>query len=199
MMAHQITMLPLIEVKSGIAYYAPDPLLAFVSENDPAEAVMTDFKKVTPITIEPVVGIDVALSKMKSLGVRLLFVTDEYDNISGVITSYDIQGEKPIKYSEQSGIDHNHIQVEMIKTPLEKMPAFDMEFVQQSVVRHVVTTMQELDSAHALIIETNNNTAKQTIRGMFSDTQISKMLGIDIYEPVHAAHSLADMQHELSH
>ncbi len=94
MMAHQITILPLVAVRSGIPCYAPDPLKAFVSENDPAQDVMTDFKKVTPITIEPVVGIDVALSKMKSLGVRLLFVTDEFDNISGVITSYDIQDEK---------------------------------------------------------------------------------------------------------
>ena len=59
--------------------------------------------------------------------------------------------------------------------------------------------IQRFKSPGTLVIEINTSTGKQEIRGMFSSTHISKMLGRNIYEPLHAAHSLADMQHELGH
>jgi len=198
-MEREIITIPLITVNSGSPCNHPDPKSRFISENDPAEKVMTDFKIITPITVEPIHSIDRALDKMKNIGVRLLLVTDERDNIGGVITSYDIQGEKPVKYSEDNGISHNNIRVDMIMTPLEQMPAFDIDFIRQSLVRHVISTLHELERPHTLVIEINTSTGKQEIRGMFSSTHISKMLGRNIYDPLHAAHSLADMQHELGH
>ncbi len=198
-MEREITTLPLVKIQSGIPCYAPDPLSAYVDEDDPAEVVMTDFKKVSPITIEPIVNIDMALEKMKTVGVRLLFVTDENDNIAGVITSYDIQGEKPIKYSQEHNINHNRIRVKMMMIPLEQIPALDIDFVRQSLVRHIVTTIQGLDRPHALVIEFDHQNNQQKIRGMFSSTQISKLLGKSIYAPLHAAQSLADMQNKIEH
>lgn len=198
-MDREITTLPLVTVNSGISTYSPDPDSAFVKENDPAERVMTDFKKVVPITVEPIVGIDLALNKMKTAGVRLLFVTDEQDHIAGVITSYDIQGEKPVKYSQEHGISHHLILVEMIMVPLEQIPAFDYDFVQQSLVRHVITTIQELERPYALVVEIDSHNGRQTIRGLFSSSQISKLVGKHIYKPLHVANSLAGIQQELVH
>ena len=198
-MEREIITIPRVKISSGIPCYSPDPESAFISENDSAVTVMTDFKRVTPITIEPIVSIDVALNKMKTVGVRLLFVTDNEDHIAGVITSYDIQGEKPIKYSQQHHISHDRILVGMMMVPLEQMPAFDFEFVRQSLVRHVIATYAELKRPHALIIEFDRSSGKQIIRGMFSSTQISKLLGRGIYTPLHAGHSLADIQHDMEH
>ena len=87
----------------------------------------------------------------------------------------------------------------MMMVPLEEMPTFDFEFVQQSLVRHVIATYAELNRPHALVIEINKATGKQTIRGMFSSTQISKLLGRGIYTPLHAGHSLKDIQHNIEH
>lgn len=198
-MERKITTIPRIKVSSSIPRYSPAPDTIFVSENDPAIRVMTDFKIVTPITIEPIVSIDVAIDKMRVAGVRLLFVTDDSDNIGGVITSYDIQGEKPIKYSQEHDLGHDQIRVEMIMVPLEDMPAFDYDFVKQSVVRHVVTTIQELERPHALVIEFDEKHEQQKLRGMFSSSQIRKLLGKGVYSPLHAADSLADMQRDMEH
>ena len=193
-MEHEIKTIPLIRMRSGIPCRSPDRKAGAASDSDPAFKVMTDFAMVTPITVEPILSIDLALTKMKDSGVRLLLVTDVRDNISGVITSYDIQGEKPVKFSRQSGVHHTRIRVENIMTPLEDMPAFDFGFVQQSLVRHVINTMKRLNRQHALVVEME--AARQNIRGMFSTTQISKMVGVRVFDPMQASQSLAAMQHD---
>ena len=194
-----ITVLPQIQALSGTPCIFPDPDLFLVSEDDPATRVMTDFTSVLPITIEPNINIEVALNKMKVAGVRLLLVTDEKDNIAGVITSYDIQGEKPIKYSQEHGVNHNRITVEMLMMPLEQIPAFDYSKVQQAIVRHVVATFRELERPHALVIQTGAGGTKPVIRGMFSSNQVSKLLNRSVYSPLHAGKSLADIQREREH
>lgn len=198
-MEHEITTLPRIPLHSGIPVLAPDPKLAYVKPDDPALRVMIDFGNTAPITIEPIVNIDLALKKMSSMGVRLLLVTDQHDDIGGVITSYDITGEKPIQYSQETGIDHSEILVHMMMISLEKFPAFDYDFVRQSLVRHVISSIRELERPYALVVETDAKSDRQLIRGMFSSTHISKLLGRGVYDPLHYAHSLADMQHELTH
>ena len=196
-MEHEIKTIPLIAMRSGTPCLSPDPRSGAAVESDPATRVMTDFERVVPITVEPIVSIDLALRKMKDSGVRLLLVTDARDNIAGVITSYDIQGEKPIQLSEESRIHHTKITVEKIMTPLEEMPAFDYAFVQQSLVRHVINTMKALNRQHALVVE--DHRGGQRIRGLFSTSQIGKMLGRKIFDPMHAAHSLAAMQQDMTH
>ena len=193
-MKHEIKNIPLIHMQSGIPCRSPDRKAGAAKESDPAYKVMTDFATITPITVEPILSIDLALTKMKDSGVRLLLVTDVHDNIAGVITSYDIQGEKPIKFSRQSGVHHTRIRVENIMTPLEEMPAFDFGFVQQALVRHVINSMKQLNRQHALVVEAS--AAVQSIRGMFSTTHISKMVGTKVFDPMHASQSLAAMQHD---
>ena len=198
-MEREIINIPRVKINSGIACQSPDPASAYVHENDPAVSVMTDFRVVNPITIEPNVSIGVALNKMRTLGVHLLLVTDADDHIVGVVTSYDIQGEKPVKYSQEHGISHNRINVAMLMVPLESIPAFDFAFIQQSLVRHVIATFAELERPHALVIEFDKTSGRSSVRGMFSSTQISKLLGRGVYTPLHAGHSLADIQHEMEH
>ena len=195
----KMTTMPRITIQSGIPFNSPDPDSFLVSANDPAERVMTDFLEVVPVTIEPGINIDIAVNKMRTAGVRLLLVTDDNDYISGVITSYDIQGELPIKYSQEHGINRDRITVEMLMVPLEKIPAFDYSTVKQSLVRHVVATFRELERPHALVVQTDERSKKQTVRGIFSSAQISKLLGRSVYTPLHAGNSLADIQHEMQH
>ena len=194
-MGHEITTIPPFNVKSGIAYNKPSTENVSVSENDPAITVMTDFTEIVPITIEANANLANALQKMREHGIRLLMVTNEQDRIVGVITAYDIQSEKPVQYGAENNIAINQIHISMLMTPLEETPAFDIDFVNQSLVRHVVHTMKELNRPHTLVIETND---EQCIRGVFSTSKISRLLGRPVYQPLHAAHSLAELQHEMS-
>jgi signal-transduction protein with cAMP-binding, CBS, and nucleotidyltransferase domain len=167
-------------VESGIAYVRPSPENLSVSENDPASTVMTDFNEIAPVTIEPDANLANALQKMKERGIRLLMVTNDQDRIIGVITAYDIQSEKPIQYGAENNIAVNEIDVSMLMTPLEQTPAFDFKFVEQSLVRHVVHTMKELNRPHTLVIEMKD---QQYIRGVFSTSRISRLLGRPVYHP----------------
>jgi len=196
-MEREIKTIPLVEIISAAPCDSPDRRSLLVSEDDPAVSVMTDFERIPPITIEPIMTIDYALQKMKKQGVRLLLVTGEHDYVTGIITSYDIQGEKPVKYAEETGLNHNSITVEMIMTPLSRMPAFDLDFVKQSLVRHVIATLRELNRQHALVVARAGDGQSQRIRGMFSTSHISRCLGRDIGLSVHAAPSLAEMHRKL--
>ncbi len=195
-MDNKIKTIPLLDIPGALPCVFTDLENKQISENHPALSVMTDFSLVKPITVEPLLGTQLALEKMKSSGVRLLLVTDEQDHIAGIITSYDIQSEKPVQYAENHGISHADIQVSMIMTRLEETPAFDLDYVQQSLVRHVINTMQELNRPHTLVIETAET--GQVIRGMFSTSQISRVLGRPIYRPLHSAQSLADLQQKIA-
>ena len=63
-----------------------------VKLDSPAAAVMTNFKVVHPIATRPEVAIDVALNKMKTTGIRLLFVVNDAGQIIGLVTAKDIMG-----------------------------------------------------------------------------------------------------------
>lgn len=184
-------------LRSGIPCHTPHGLTPLVHASDPAISVMTDFMKVTPVTIEPGMNIDAALGKMRSAGVRLLLVPDHEDNIIGVITANDIQGERPVKLSQKLGISHNHIHVDMLMTPLDEVTAMDMVTVRNARVGHIIHTLHKLERQHTLVVETDRTSGAQVIRGLFSTSHISKMMGHDVGRPEYAAHSLAEVSHEL--
>ena len=193
-MGHEIKTIPVLSVKSALSCETPNPEDVSVSENDPATTVMTDFTEIVPVMIEANATLTAALQKMKAHGIRLLLVTNKNGSVIGVLTAYDIQSEKPVQYGSENDIAVNEIRAGMLMTPLEQTPAFDFHFVEQALVRHVIDTMKELERPHTLVIETKE---QQRIRGVFSTSRISMLLGRPVYQPLHAAHSLADIQHEI--
>jgi CBS domain len=66
---------------------------------DPAGHVVTDFLWEQPITVPEELSIDDALRKMIRAGVRALLVVHD-EAVTGLITSYDIQGERPCSSSQ---------------------------------------------------------------------------------------------------
>ena len=190
-----MTSIPLLDTAAALPYVMPDIQDKTISESHSALAVMTDFEQVKPITVEPFCNINLAVEKMRSRNVRLLLVTDEQDYINGVITSYDIQSEKPVNYAREHGVSHIDICVSMIMTPLQKTPAFDLAFVKRSLVGHIIHTMKELKRPHTLVIDATD-TQQPIIRGMFSTAQISRMLGRPVYRPLRTAASFAELQQE---
>ena len=73
---------------------------------DPASQAMTDFKNGPMITTPSSTSIGLALQQMKLSGARFTFVVDERGALVGSVTSYDIQGEKPIRFMQS--VDQSH-------------------------------------------------------------------------------------------
>ncbi len=193
-MAKEIIKIPLLKVASDIPVDTPHSDNTTVSENDEALKVMTDFTEVIPLIIKHDATLAQALERMLEHGVRLLMVMDNQSNIGGIITAYDIQSEKPMKYATEHSVQVNDICADMLMTTVEQTPAFDFNSVQKSTVAQVAETMKDLDEPHILVIEDNNG---QRIRGIFSSSNINRLLGRPVYQPLHAAHSFADLQNKI--
>lgn len=186
-----------IPLQSGATFCRPPAPPELIRLSNPATDVMTDFQYVHPVTVRPDVPIDDALEQMKTAGVRLLLVTNDAEEIIGLITASDIQGEAPIRILEETRAERSSIAVEMIMTPQSEITVLDMMSVRDAQVGHIIETLKQLERQHILVVETDSISGTQRARGLFSTSQIGKQMLQDITQDIHAAHSLAEMIHDI--
>ena len=167
--------------KPGDRYNLPLPSTpAPIRLDSPATEVMTDLRRVSAVTIDGHTSIDEANRAMIVKGVRALFVVDDARQLYGLITSTDILGESPIQFAQERGIRHTEVIVRDIMTPADRLEILDFHDVQRARVGDVVATLRLAGRQHALAVEAIEGapTGQQTVRGIFSLTQIARQLGI---------------------
>ncbi len=169
-----------------------------VKPDSPAAMVMTDFKVVRPITTRPEVAIDVALMKMKTAGVRLLFVMNDAGQIIGLVTAKDIMGERPILITQKMQVPRADITVAEVMTPQPDICALDAQAVRDARVGDIIETLRAQERQHTLVVETDKTTQSQRVIGMFSTSQISKLLGYSVTPEVRPARSLAALVEQIA-
>ena len=184
-------------LQPGVAYSRPTQVLPDkVTLEDPAVQVMTDFESVTAIIILPGDTVDEAHSRMIQRGVRLLLVVDENRSVLGVVTATDILGEKPVQVAVQRDSRRGEIQVRDIMTPQERLEVLGMEHVRGAKVGHIVATLQKAGRQHAVVVE-HDAKGRQSLRGLFSATQIARQLGVAI-QTAEIARTFAEIESTLS-
>src|SRR3984885_13965636 len=101
----------------------------FLDPSDPAIHAITDFTREHPVTVDDERQIDDALGDMIHLGVRAMLVM-RGQRIVGLITSYDIQGERPLQFLQTSNYSrHQDIRVGHIMTPWADLLAVDWDSI----------------------------------------------------------------------
>jgi len=182
-MAIKYSPLPSSGLAGGVDFARP-PLAEYpaVGLDDPAESVMTDFRRVRAFTIQPTTSMESANNKMIANGVRLLLVVDVRNQVVGLVTSTDILGDKAVRIAREKAVPRDEIRVRDIMTPRESLEAIDMKELAYARVGHVVETLRAVGRRHALIVETDGS-GRQLVRGLFSATQVEKQLGTSI-EPL---------------
>jgi CBS domain-containing protein len=168
-----------------------------VKLDSPAAVVMTTFKVVHPVTTRPEVSIDAALKKMRTTGIRLLFVTNDAEQIIGLVTAKDIMGERPILITQQTRMPRAEITVAAVMTPQPDICALDAQVVRSARVGDIIETLRAQERQHALVVKTDKATQSQRVIGMFSTSQISKLLGYNMTPEVHPARSLAALMEQI--
>ncbi len=194
---HEFAALSCIPLSPGSICPLPLEPPDFVRFEDPAIRVMTDFKTAVTVTTTADASVDDALEHMKTAGVRMLLVTDTGHSITGLITARDIMGERPIKVAQELRIPHAEITVGQIMTPHEAIVALTLVTVDNACVGHIVETLNQLERQHILVVEDDEETGLHRLRGMFSLSQIGKQLHRDVTHHLGAAHSLAEIVHEI--
>lgn len=168
-------------LESGVTIHRLDRVFSDVVRLDhPATVVMTDLRKVTAVTVAASVSIDVATKRMKQRGVRLLLVVDDHDVIFGLITSTDMQGEKPMQHIQRHGGKRSDILVRDIMTPQDKLEVLCMADVERASVGNIVETLKKAGRQHALVVDRAEPNKPQVLRGIFSASQIARQLDMEI-------------------
>ena len=140
---------------------------------------MTDFRVHATLTVSSSRPIDQALGDMKQAGVRALFVTDDVGRMTGFITSYDIQGERPVRFLQsadclQECCAHSDILVGDIMTPLHALRVLDIHDVLHASIHDVAETFKITALTHLVVVETNQGAEGMRVRGLFSRTRLER-------------------------
>jgi len=125
--------------------------------------------------------IDDALRDMILAGVRALLVVSE-DAVTGLITSYDIQGERPLQFLLTSNYTrHDEIEVGHIMTPWERVLRLDWRDVCAARVNDIVMFFRKTGTTHGVLVEQAEREGS-FVRGLISRTQLERQLGRSLYE-----------------
>ena len=144
---------------------------------DPAANVMNDFSRQYPVTVDEDRPIGAALSDMARLGVRSLLVVDEL-KVVGFITSYDIQGERPIQYIQQfHDVRRNEVPVGNVMTRWHDLVTLDWAAVKTARVIDVLQVLRDTHLMHILVVDKQTDGATM-VRGLFSRARIERQLGV---------------------
>ena len=148
----------------------------FLDPSDPAIHAVTDFTREYPVTVDEDRHIDDALGDMIHLGVRAMLVMRE-QRIVGLITSYDIQGERPLQFLQTSNYSrHQDIHVGHIMTPWDKLLALDWASIQEARAGELLHVLEEAGLTHLLVIEGGKKNAAPIVRALVSRARLARQL-----------------------
>jgi CBS domain-containing protein len=148
----------------------------FLEPGDPAIHAITDFTREHPATVDDERQIDDALADMIRLGVRALLVVRD-QRVVGLITSYDIQGERPLQFLQSSNYSrHQDIRVGHIMTPWDKLLAVDWDSLQSARAGDLLHTLEESGMTHMLVIEPAKPNASPVVRALVSRARLARQL-----------------------
>ena len=171
--------LPMTKMGPGITVqapgaYAPKPIRA----DSPAIEAMTDFRHVAAATIRAGATIREATHVMIARGVRLLIVVDADRIVQGLIAASDTMSERPINLSRERGVAHGELTVADLMLPRSAIDVLDIGVVLRAEVGHIIATLKEAGRQHALVVDRDQLTREEIVRGVFSVTQIGRQLGV---------------------
>lgn len=190
--------LPAVTLARGSGYVQPAIADArHVTLDDPALAVMTDFRVTTAVIILPGDTVNEAHRRMIQRGVRLLLVVDQDRRVLGLVTATDVLGEKPLQAVTQRGVGRDELAVRDIMSQGDELQALRLEDVRSAVVGHIVATLKDAGRQHTLVVEREAH-GREAVRGLFSATQIARQLGVAI-QTDHVARTFAEIEAQLAH
>ena len=155
---------------------AAEPPVAFA---DRAYRVVTDFACEQPVAIREDRPIQEALLQMRLAGVHALLVAQS-DLVTGLITSHDIQGERPARFLQHSPHPrYFEIEVSLVMTPWNRVPTLDWEHVMRTRVIDIVKFFKARSATHAVIVEYADQ-GGVFVRGLISRLRLERQLRYSI-------------------
>lgn len=150
----------------------------------PAIELMTDLDRTPTVTVAADTPIDDALRLMKNAGVRSAIVIDGNGGLLGLVTAYDILGEKPVRLVESGGREARSrgwagVPVSAVMEPAAQWQVVDVEDLEQCSVADVVETFRGSGRTHIVVVE-STGASSDRLRGLLSATEVTRRTGAEI-------------------
>ena len=169
------TLLKLNSVNS-ISLPIPGDEPWYVSAKDPAMLLMIDYRSRHSVTVSETDSVDQALDHMKHVGVRCAFVIDEKkSSVVGMVTSYDILGEKPQQHMHYTACDHDDVLVKDIMQKINDWRVVNIKDIETSTVGDLLEVFNDTGVTHLPVMETNENNEPR-LRGLLSSAKVKRLL-----------------------
>lgn len=147
------------------------------SPGDPALTVMTDFRERASVTVVESAPVDAALEHMKHAGVRSAFVVHAQRRVVvGLVTAYDIMGDKPVRHMEELRVPRKDIHVRDIMTPLADVPSVDIRDVEAATVAEVARLFDAPAGLTHLAVTEPDLQGGVRLRGLLSAARVRRLL-----------------------
>src|SRR3984885_9244265 len=143
---------------------------------DPALTVIPDFRERASVTVPDTAVIDEALEHKRHTGVRCAFAIDDRRRIVvGLITAYDINGEKPMQYMQSREMPRSEELVRDIMQEISECRVADIKQIERATVAAVSNMFARSQLSHVPVMETSE-TGEQRLRGLLSAAKIKRLL-----------------------
>jgi CBS domain-containing protein len=163
-----VVMAPGLQVPGEEPWYA-DPL-------DPALSVMTDFRERASVTVSETARIDEALEHMRHTGVRSAFAVHVRTRaVVGLITAYDIIGEKPLQNMQFAATPRREVLVFDIMQKVSDWRVADIKQIERASVAAVAEMFAKTGLTHVPVMEAGQ-TGEQRLRGLLSAAKVTRLL-----------------------
>jgi CBS domain-containing protein len=170
------SLMPTLSFREGVLPRRSVSDGQFLDPSDPAIHAITDFTREHPVTVDEERQIDAALDDMIRLGVRALLVVRE-QRVVGLITSYDIQGERPLQFLQTSTYTrHQDIRVGHIMTPWDRLLAVDWASIQSARAGDLMQVLEDTGMTHLLVIEGGKKNSPPIVRALLSRARLARQL-----------------------
>ena len=151
---------------------------------EPAIGLMTDLSHAPCVMADHMDALEPTLHTMVSAHVHMAFVTDVNERVIGLITTQDLQGEKPLQRAMADHVRFQELNLEQLMTPVARWPAISSAAVARARVGDVVCTLQEQSLRYLLVID--HEPEGPVLRGLFSARQMEAALGMEIRADLHS-------------
>lgn len=172
--------LPWIKFNRNVPCYLPKTAAYTpVDANSPALESMTDFRRVTPVTISRDVSLNEANKVMALCNVHCLLVVDAQRHLLGLVTEAGTKGHRPLAVAYKMGIRPSELTIGNVM--IEKHDAAEVMHLTDVIharVGNVLTTLKELSTPYCLVVD-HDKEGDHVLCGLFSLAHIERQMGLE--------------------
>jgi CBS domain-containing protein len=146
-----------------------------VSLADPARSVMTDFGEHGIVAVRRDDQIDAALEHMRHAGVRSAFVLDDpRERVLGLITAYDIMGEKPLRIAQEMLASREDLLVRHLMEATVAWEVLRLSDVERATVSAVLDALKRCGRTHLPVVA-EDAAGRMRLCGVFSSAKLLRL------------------------